>query len=82
MKLPITLTLSREDQPLHDAFHLAVCRRYDFGERQPAPAGRGTSVRRAGGYGPQRVAGDVTLWPIRNSLPILSRTGRQGPRTG
>ena len=67
VKLPITMTFSREDVPLHDAFHLAVCRRYDVGERQPAPAGAPVPLFAAlGGYGPQRVAGEAISWPIQN----------------
>lgn len=64
--LPITMTFSNEDDPLHGCFHLAVCRRYDIGERQPAPAGAPVPIFAAlGGYGPQRVPGEATVWPIQ-----------------
>lgn len=67
VKLPIATTFSDEDGPLHDSFHLAVCRRYDIGERQPAPAGAPVPLFAAlGGFGPQRMGDDVTTWPIRS----------------
>ena len=71
VKLPITTTYSAEDVPLHDAFHLAVCRRYDLGERQPAPGAAIVPLFAAlGGYGPQHVAGEANFWDIKTPWDV------------
>lgn len=65
VSLPIVATYSALDRQLHDQYDLAVCRRYDIGEREPAPAGLPVPLFAAlGGYGPQRVAGEVTWWTL------------------
>jgi hypothetical protein len=66
--LPIVLTYSRKDCALHWAYHRAVCRRYDIGERVPSPmpgAGVVPLFAALGGYGPQGKGSDATLWNIK-----------------
>jgi hypothetical protein len=66
-ELPIMVTWSRRDIPLHDIFPLAVRRRSDLGERGATAAGIDTPrtpFAAMGGWGPQP-ASDVGDVPIR-----------------
>lgn len=67
---PIVSTYSRNDRPLHDAFHLAVRRADDLGEAQIAADTESTDAgpppsrfSALGGYGPRR-AGQLLVDPL------------------
>lgn len=91
---PIFSTFTRNDMPLHDAFHLAVRRAADLGEAQIAADGESTSAgpppsryAALGGYGPRR-AGQLLVDPLPAAgtsfalpavaPPIVAFDGSQG----
>ena len=63
---PIMLTFSKEDQPLHDFFHLALVRASDVGDTQIAGGDEPPNIYAAlGGYGPRGcAAGECETLPI------------------
>jgi pimeloyl-ACP methyl ester carboxylesterase len=65
---PILLTFSKEDQPLHDFFHLALIRSSDLGEAQIAGDDEPPNAYAAlGGYGPRGyLAGECEIIPIKS----------------
>lgn len=95
---PIVSTYSRQDRPLHSAFHLAVRRAEDLGELQIAADAPATSAgsppsrfAALGGYGP-RQAGQRLVDPLPPagtplawppaSVPIVGLDGSQDMITG
>nr|AEQ20330.1 hypothetical protein [uncultured bacterium EC5] len=90
---PIFSTYTRQDMPLHDAFHLAVRREGDLGEMQIAGDNESTTAgpppsrfAALGGYGP-RQANQVLVDPLPRagsaislppgSVPIVAFDGSQ-----
>lgn len=95
---PIVSTYTRQDTPLHRAFHLAVRRAGDLGEAQIASDGASTTAgpppsryAALGGYGP-RQAGQQLVDPLPpagtaitwppGGVPIVGLDGSQGVITG
>lgn len=65
VRLPIAMTFSTHDKPLHDMFHLSVRRHDDLGELQYAGEDVPSKYAAMGGYGPGATSG-ASIIPIRN----------------
>jgi hypothetical protein len=78
---PIMLTFSKEDQPLHNFFHLALVRAADLGDAQIAGDDEPPNVYAAlGGYGPRGyAAGECEIIPI-NPVGQAYNLGAGAPR--
>lgn len=66
IKLPIMLTFTRQDGPLHDWFHFALVRPSDLGEAAIAGDEPPSPYAALGGYGPRGTApGECITIPIK-----------------
>jgi pimeloyl-ACP methyl ester carboxylesterase len=84
--IPIYVTLSSKDFPLHDAFHLALRRGKDLGEAEIAAGAPPSKFCALGGYGPQGVSAasahflaiaDSGTYPYKSTARVVALDGSE-----